>query len=88
MFRDYGIYDHAQLRFHAGQKIDDKCYYRCDHTLTYFFEINEIENLFRSNGFEIKSNVYVNRETKNIKENLSISRVFIQSKFTKPKLLA
>jgi hypothetical protein len=72
------------LRFQPGQKLDDKCYFRCDHTLTYFFELNELENLFKSNGFQTKTNVYVLRETTNIKENLKISRVFVQSKFIKP----
>jgi hypothetical protein len=78
------MYDHAQLRFQPGQKLDDKCYHRCDHTLTYFFELNEIENLFQSNVFETKTNVFVLRETKNVKESLKISRVFLQSKFIKP----
>lgn len=71
------------LRFQPGQKLDNKCYHRCDHTLTYFFDLNELENLFISNGFQTRTNVYVLRETTNIKEKLKISRVFVQSKFIK-----
>ena len=84
LVRDYGLYDQAQIRFNQAQRIEEKCYVRQDHTLSYFFELNELENLFKQNGFLVNTNCYVYRETVNLKEDLKITRVFVQSKFIKP----
>lgn len=40
--------------------------------------------LAKSVGFEVVENRYVVRETKNIKEDFCVARIFIQSKFIKP----
>ena len=37
LFRDYGLYDHAQLRFGRGHKITDNFYVRQDGTRAYYF---------------------------------------------------
>ena len=37
MFRDYGLYDHAMLRFSRGHKISDNFYVRQDGTRAYYF---------------------------------------------------
>ena len=37
LFRDYGLYDHAQLRFGRGHKIADNFYVRQDGTRAYYF---------------------------------------------------
>lgn len=45
MFRDYGLYDHAMLRFRAGSKLGENFYARQDGTRSYFFtdgKVNEI----------------------------------------------
>ena len=37
LFRDYGLYDHAMLRFSKGHKISDQFYVRQDGTRAYYF---------------------------------------------------
>ena len=39
LLRDYGLYDHAMLRFGRGHKIQDHFYMRQDGTRAYFFSI-------------------------------------------------
>jgi len=37
LFRDYGIYDHAMLRFSRGHKLAEQFYVRQDGTRAYYF---------------------------------------------------
>ena len=37
LFRDYGLYDHAMLRFGRGHKLSDNFYVRQDGTRAYYF---------------------------------------------------
>lgn len=83
LFRDYGRYDMAQIRFSAGSKISENFYVRQDGTRSYFFTIEEIGKLFEENGFKTHSNVYVNRRTINHKEKLNVPRTFLQGRFVK-----
>lgn len=84
LFRDYGLYDMAQIRFKAGNKIDENFYVRQDNTRSYYFAVEEVDRLIKAAGFEVVSNEYVHRKTINIKENVNTDRVFIQGKFQKP----
>ncbi|OCT75929.1 tRNA N(3)-methylcytidine methyltransferase METTL6 isoform X1 [Xenopus laevis] len=85
LFRDYGLYDHAMLRFKSGSKLGENFYVRQDGTRSYFFTKDNLRCLFKKTGFEEVSNEYVFRETVNKKEGLCVPRVFIQSKFCKPQ---
>lgn len=84
LFRDYGLYDHAMLRFKAGSKLGDNFYVRQDGTRSYFFSKELLTELFEDSGFRCVANDYVLRETVNKKEGLCVPRVFLQSKFSRP----
>ncbi|XP_078703704.1 tRNA N(3)-cytidine methyltransferase METTL6-like [Branchiostoma floridae x Branchiostoma belcheri] len=83
LFRDYGLYDHAMLRFAPGHKLADSFYVRQDGTRAYYFSTDELSKLFTSSGFSVMNNEYVLRETVNKKEGLCVPRVFVQGKFVK-----
>lgn len=85
MFRDYGLYDMAQLRFKGENKIGENFYVRQDGTRTYFFSLEESKKLFESVGFEIEQNNFIQRRTVNKKEDVDVKRWFIQGKFIKPR---
>lgn len=84
LFRDYGQYDMAQLRFKAGNKISDNFYVRQDNTRSYFFSIDETKTMFESSGFEVLQNNFIERRTVNKKENINVQRWFLQGKYRKP----
>ncbi|KAF6734070.1 Methyltransferase-like protein 6 [Oryzias melastigma] len=86
LFRDYGLNDHAMLRFKAGSKLGENFYVRQDGTRSYFFSKERLAQLFEEAGFVSVVNDYVLRETVNKKEGICVQRVFLQSKFTKPAL--
>ncbi|XP_062925862.1 tRNA N(3)-methylcytidine methyltransferase METTL6 isoform X2 [Mobula hypostoma] len=85
LFRDYGLYDHAMLRFKSGHKLGPNFYVRQDGTRSFFFSDEFVAQLLTSVGYEVLVNEYVFRETVNKKEGLCVSRVFLQCKFKKSK---
>ncbi|XP_033153740.1 tRNA N(3)-methylcytidine methyltransferase METTL6 [Drosophila mauritiana] len=86
LFRDYGLYDMAQLRFKPGNKIAENLYVRQDGTRSYFFSEEEVSKLFQENGFEVITNAYVHRRTLNVKEGVDVPRIFLQGKFRRKNL--
>ncbi|XP_018418256.1 PREDICTED: methyltransferase-like protein 6 [Nanorana parkeri] len=84
LFRDYGLHDHAMIRFKSGSKLGENFYVRQDGTRSYFFTTEFLKSIFTTAGYTEGSNEYVLRETVNKKEGLCVPRVFIQSKFYKP----
>lgn len=85
LFRDYGRFDMAQLRFKPGNKIDENFYMRQDGTRSYFFSLDETKSMFESEGFEIVQNNIIERRTINKKENINVQRWFLQGKYRKPR---
>jgi len=83
LFRDYGLYDQAQLRFARGHKIEDNFYVRQDNTRCFYFEVEALKQLFVDAGFEAAECRYVQRQTVNKKEDVSVPRVFVQAQFVK-----
>ncbi|KAF7458196.1 Methyltransferase-like protein [Cryptosporidium felis] len=85
LFRDYGRYDMAQLRFakSSKSKITENFYVRYDGTFAYYFTAQEVERLFTNAGFKVISNNYCLREVVNRKTQVSMQRVWIQGKFVK-----
>lgn len=83
LFRDYGLYDMAQLRFKPGHKIAENLYMRQDGTRSYYFSDQELAHMFSSNGFDVVTNNYVHRRTLNLKEGIDVPRIFLQGKFRK-----
>ncbi len=60
-FRDYGLYDFAQLNFSRkkGRKLKENFYVKHDGTRVYYFSKEEISSLFKNAGFEeIENNVH------------------------------
>jgi hypothetical protein len=51
---------------------------------SYYFSSEVVGNIFVKAGFEIISNMYINRRTINKKEDLDVPRIFVQGKFRKP----
>lgn len=85
IFRDYAVNDYAMSRFSPSSRIKANFCVRQDGTRAYYFSKEETESLFTSVGFHIVNNDYVTRTTVNIKEAVSLERLFLQAKLLKPE---
>ncbi|KAG0369629.1 hypothetical protein BGZ54_009361 [Gamsiella multidivaricata] len=83
VFRDYGRYDMAQLRFKKSRLLSDNFYVRGDGTRVYFFDSEEIVRLFGSK-FTIEQNAVDRRLIVNRLRKVKMYRVWLQGKFRKP----
>lgn len=86
LFRDYGLFDQAMLRFGPGHKLGENFYVRQDGTRAFYFSEEYLCELATEAGYQIVMNSYVKRETVNYKENICVPRIYIQGKFLKPPL--
>ncbi len=83
LFRDYGRYDLTQLRFKKGQCIGDHFYKRGDGTRVYFFEENEIDEMFVAAGLK-KVMLRTDRRLQvNRARQVKMYRVWVFGKYSK-----
>ena len=85
LFRDYGRYDLAQLRFKGKQnKLDQNWYVRSDGTCSYFFALEEVDGLCRGAGLRKVELGYIRRRFENRQKNEERRRVWVHAKYEKP----
>lgn len=83
-FRDYGLYDHAQLRFPEEQRVGPAVFRREDGTLAHFFSLEALAALFLAAGFEQQESHYCCVKVRNRRKQVGMARVWLHAKFILP----
>lgn len=81
LFRDYGRYDEAQLRFGKGRKLADNLYVRQDGTCAYYFALEDLRALLGGALREEKC-AFVLRQQANRKLAQARYRVWVEATFS------
>ena len=81
LFRDYGRYDLAQVRFKKNRLLDDNFYIRGDGTRVYFFTEEELRDIFTKKYF-VENKIGTDRRLLvNRKRQLKMYRCWLQAVF-------
>jgi hypothetical protein len=83
--RDYGLYDHAQLRAGPDNVLTPRLHVRGDGTLAYYFEVDELRALLEGAGFVVHEAEYVTIRAVNRKKGVTLHRVWVHARATRPK---
>jgi methyltransferase-like protein 6 len=87
LFRDYGAYDLAMLRFIKKKKgiidLESMLFRRGDNTLACFFEMETLNPLMEKCGFKCVKHEYCTVQTKNLKREIVMRRVFLNAIYIK-----
>lgn len=84
LFRDYGLYDMTMLRFEHEQRVGPREYLRSDGTLSNFFCLDTVRDLFVGAGFIERELEYCCIKSVNRRNGKSMRRVWVHGKFQKP----
>eukprot|EP01060_Flectonema_neradi_P007495 TRINITY_DN1522_c9_g1_i1.p1 TRINITY_DN1522_c9_g1~~TRINITY_DN1522_c9_g1_i1.p1 ORF type:complete len:285 (+),score=39.03 TRINITY_DN1522_c9_g1_i1:70-924(+) len=94
LFRDYGMYDDSQMRFHrkhiqSGKSIqktseDKMTYLRGDGTHSYFYTTDEVSSMASKCGLSVISCDYHCNELNNRKDGTRMRKVFVNAVLQKP----
>jgi len=89
LLRDYAVGDCAYVRYRDEHqphqsKLDENFYVRGDGTRAYFFTEEFAAQLMREAGFTIERNQVNEKLVHNAKKQLTMRRLFLQGKYTKP----
>ncbi|KAK8935480.1 hypothetical protein KSP39_PZI013295 [Platanthera zijinensis] len=86
LFRDYGLFDMTMLRFPSEQRVGFREYIRLDGTLSYFFSLDIVRNLFLGAGFIELELEYCCVISVNQRSGKKMQRVWVHGKFQRPIL--
>ena len=85
LFRDYGVFDEAELRFSPGEhRLGAHLFVRTDGTMAAYFSTSAIGLLAATAGLEVVELRYLFRRYFNRGLGTSLRRVFIQAVLRKP----
>ncbi|CAM9209147.1 unnamed protein product [Chrysoparadoxa australica] len=85
LFRDYGQYDEAQLRFGRNSKLQNDLYVRQDGTLAYYFSLDRIRELMvEEAGLVELECCNILRQYSNRQQQKARRRVWVHAQFVKP----
>ena len=84
LFRDYGCYDEAELRFGAGHRLGPHLFVRSDGTMAAYFSTTQLAVYAARAGLLAVDLRYLFRVYSNRGEGSSLRRVFVHGVFRRP----